>query len=303
MPKMGNGIYLVIAGTIFCYVLTFYLLMNKILNYLLSGRYTLFVFCIIGCALLFTIVPNLVFYKYEDNFDILSETMVVDNLSGFIIFILCISGVIIPVFLRNWLNSNLHLNQLKIKQEASKIEQLKEQINPSSFFKILNRSGTLIKHEPDKASNMLIKLSQLLRYQLYDCNRNEVLLSAEVNFLRNFLELEKLYSSEFNFSIITTGNLNGIFIPPSILLPYAQSIINSSEIAENPRTIEIEISNVNETIYIALKISGINKYVLQKELLKIKERLNILYKDNYKLTSEACKSSGQTVFNLTLNKK
>lgn len=283
IPLMGRNIYWIVSGTILFYIMTVFLVLRTILKYLLSGKYILFIISIILCAASFTAIPNIVSTVYIDGYDLFSETTIIDNLSAFVIYILCISGVIIPVFLRNWMISNQHLGLLKIKQESSQVEQLKEQINPTSFFKILNKSGSLVKTDPDKASTMLMKLGQLLRYQLYDCNRAQVLVSAEISFLRNFLDLEKLYSPKFNYTINPVGNINGIFISPSILLPYVQNIMNTINYDREMQTMDIQINNLDKSIQIIISITITSNSSLQRELLKVEERLNTLYRDHYKL--------------------
>lgn len=304
IPLMGNNIYWIVAITILLHIVAVYIMLKKIFKYLLSGRYWVFVGYIFLFALLFTVIPNIVYYSYIDGFNIFSESALIDSLSNIIIYILCISGVIIPVFLRSWIVSTQQLNQLRIKQESSLVEQLKEQINPAAFFKILNRSGSLVKSEPDKSSAMLIKLGQLLRYQLYDCNRKEVLLTAEISFLKNFLELEKLYSPKFEYTIITSENITGIFIPPSIFLPYVQCVVNVFNNEEQFHVMNIRIDNQDKSISVFLDISGIDTLImLQNQLLKVQERLNMLYKDHYELTVFGGESVGEAKVSLKLDKK
>lgn len=55
---------------------------------------------------------------------------------------------------------------------------------------------------------MLMKLSQLLRYQLYDCSRTKVLLSSEINFLNNYLTLEQNSQAQFNYELLADGEVN-----------------------------------------------------------------------------------------------
>lgn len=284
MPLMGNNLYWILAITILVYVVTVYLISKLVFKYLLSGKYIQFVSYIIACALLFIAIPNLVFYLYIGDYDFFSASTLIDNLSEFIIYVLCISGVIIPVFLKHWMLSNQHLNQLKVRQATSQIEQFKEQINPPSFFKILNSSKVFVKTEPNKASAMLMKLSQLLRYQLYDCNREQVLLTAEISFLKNFLELEKLHSSDLNYTIFTEGDIIGIFVSPSVLLPYVQSVINTFKGGGESYVLDISLTNVGEAIFVTLGVSGTcDEILLQRELLKVRERLNTLYQNRYEL--------------------
>lgn len=301
---LGDDIYWITALTFVVFIVVFYLsLWLLIPKYLLTGQYARLTLCIIVNALIFTSVSNIIYLSYNKDYSFFSKENLVDTISAFSIYILCISGVIIPVFIKNWITSNQRLNQLKNKQKSSQIEQLKEQINPSSFFKILNRSALLVKPDPTKASAMLMKLSQLLRYQLYDCNRSQVLLTAEISFLKNFLDLESLYSSKLKYTVHTNGDINGIFISPSILLPYILSAVNSFSPKTDSQKIDIHISNHNNSISIILKIQGIDDIAtLEKEFLNLRDRLNTLYADHYMLAINDDISTEEIEVGLTLEK-
>lgn len=304
IPQIGDNIYWIVGVTILIYLVSVFGISRIASKYLLSGKYLQFVVCIILCAILFVAVGCITYNSYIVDYDFFSEIVIIDNLSSFAVYILCISGVVIPIFMKNWIVSNQHLNQLKIRQVSSQIEQFKEQINPPSFFKILSKSKDSVKKEPEKASAMLMKLGHLLRYQLYDCNREQVLLTAEISFLRNFLELEKLYSSKFDYTMTVEGSINGIFVAPSVLLPYVQSVINVLDNEREHHIVDIHLSNTDNTVFIRLVASGIsNNISLQKELLKVRERLNTLYKGCYSLTVADAKSIGATEIVLQLDKK
>ena len=93
------------------------------------------------------------------------------------------------LLLKEWMIENQRVSQMEKAHVLSEVEQLKEQVSPELLFKTLHHSGELTLTEPEKASKMLMKLSQLLRYQLYDCSRQKVLLSSEIAFLTNYLTL------------------------------------------------------------------------------------------------------------------
>jgi len=303
IPLMGNNIYWIVAVTILVYIISVFLLSKIVSKCLLVGKYLKAILYVIFFAILYLIISNLIFGSYIHGYDLLSESVLIDNISAFAIYLLCISGVFIPIFLKNWLMSNQQLNELKIKQKSSEVEQFKEQISPIFFFKILSKCNSYVIPEPEKASDMLVKFGKLLRYQLYDCNREKVLLKSEINFVQNFLELEKMRSSKFDFELNVVGNTNGIFIPPSVLLPYVQNVVNITD-DEKERKIGIRIDTFDDTITIILKVSGIdNTLLLQKKLLKVRERLNILYHKKYTLTVSADKLTCGIDIMLVLNKK
>ncbi len=302
IPQMGNSIYWIIIVTILIYIITLLGISKLASNYLLRGKYLELIIYIVFCAFLFMTTPNIVHSYYKADYEFFSKIVLLDNIADFAIYILCISGIIIPIFLREWIMSNSHLQELKTKQVASQVEQFKEQISPSSFFKILNKSKNLVKSDPNKASTMLMKLGQLLRYQLYDCNRSEVLLTAEIAFLRNFLELEKLYSSKFDYSIEIGENINGIFIYPSILLSYIQDVIDAFDNRTEQYHIDIQLAITNDIVCITLRASNIANDTLREELLKVRKRLDTLYQSSYQLTITPVLNTEVTKLILKLNR-
>ena len=92
-------------------------------------------------------------------------------------------GGSITIVLKHWMTENNRVNQLERIHVQSEVEQLKAQVNPQLLFNVLNRTAVLANSEPKEASGMLLELSQILRYQLYDCSRKAVLLKAEIDFL------------------------------------------------------------------------------------------------------------------------
>lgn len=301
LPDIGYRIYLIVFAIFFNYLFVGYLTLYAFIPRILaSGKYSRFILCVILAAAMYTVVPSIISLLYLDNQNLFSRVFLLDNLSTFFICILAMLGIIIPVFLKNWLTTNQRVNQLEKNRVSSEVEQLKEQLNPSSFFNILNRTGALIKSEPQKASEMLMKLSRLLRYQLYDCNRSKVLLTSEISFIRNFLEMEHLYASDFDFSIKTTNNLHAIFIPPSILLPYIQCVIKAFEHAGREKKLEVSIRNENADLYFMLKASGdCNIAILKEEIIRFEDRLRVLFNEQYALTTVENKQASQ-VFEICL---
>ncbi|MFR9261450.1 MAG: histidine kinase [Bacteroides cellulosilyticus] len=143
-----------------------------------------------------------------------------DYLSSFPLTLLSIMGGGMTVLLRLWILENQRVMQLEKIRLQSEIEHLKEQISPSMLFRVLHYSGEQALVNPGKASKMLMKLSQILRYQLYDCNREKVLLNTEIKFLTNYLELEQLVSGKFDFHMNASGETGRTFCIPIAFHPF-----------------------------------------------------------------------------------
>ncbi|MCD8042702.1 MAG: histidine kinase [Tannerellaceae bacterium] len=159
-------------------------------------------------------LPNSYFYK--DNFLIFS------CLSDTFVLAISLFGASMTVILKSWLLENKKLNKLKNRKVQIEVEQVKEKVSPSFLFSVLHRMGHLAPTEPQQASAMLVYLSRLLRYQLYEGTQEKVLLTAEIQFLSNYLLLEQYNTPGFEFRIHTAGKVAFLFVSPLLFLPFIQ---------------------------------------------------------------------------------
>ncbi|SHE33262.1 sensor histidine kinase [Dysgonomonas macrotermitis] len=304
MPVLGNkGYGLIVLLTVLVFLATFNLTLYFFIpKYLLTGKYIRFTAVIILCAIIYTSIPNIVLASVYGKQYLFSMAAFFDYMSNLSVYTLAILGTIIPVFIKNWLLSRQRVNLLEKKQLSSQIEQLKEQVNPTSFFTILDRIGALVKTDPTRASSILMKLSKLLRYQLYDCNRKEVLLVAEINFLNNYLELERLSLPAFTYTITTKGDIQSVLIAPSILLPFIQCCTKDLEDVDKKGNLDIVI-DVNKNITVSLTLPDKHDNdCLKEELRCVRDRLNLVYtNDQYHL--DINREADNAVIKLTLNKE
>lgn len=283
----GNLEYLFAFLIAVVYMSMVYILLNiAVPRYLPQRKYFQFILCILGTSFVFALIPEIMAIPYVGKSRISLSNVMGLIIHPFLLYTLCLTGVTIPAFLENWTKSNQQLNRLKNRHQISRIEHLKEQINPDVFFRTLDKSNDYLQSDPQKSSETLMKLGKLLRYQLYDCNMKQVLLSAEVSFLQNFLELEKISYPLFSYRISVSENINTLFISPSILLPYVQSALNALPLEKEHTNMDLSIDVTSEAIVFAIHTTG-NSDIGQweKELLNITERLDILYKGQYMLAA------------------
>lgn len=100
---------------------------------------------------------------------------------------------------KNWVQTRRQQQLLEKRQQVlekenleTELKFLKSQFNPHFLFNTINSIFVLIHKNPDVASESLAKFSDLLRYQLYECNEPQIPLERELEYLENFLKLEKL---------------------------------------------------------------------------------------------------------------
>ena len=143
---------------------------------------------------------------------------------SFMIMVLIIASSAIKLF-QQWIADAQLIFDLKLAKAGAELEQLKNQINPHFLFNMLNNANVLIEDDPKKASQVLVKLSDLLRYQLYDSSRDKVLLTSEIHFLEDFLNLEKVRRDNFNFLISKEGELSGVQVPPLLFISFVENAV------------------------------------------------------------------------------
>ncbi|MFM7855973.1 MAG: sensor histidine kinase [Flammeovirgaceae bacterium] len=185
------------------------------------------------------------------------------------------------------------------KQKADAIEKeklqtelsfLKSQIQPHFFFNTLNNLYALTIKKSDLAPDMLLKLSDLMSYGLYEAESTSVPCEREMEHIRNYIELESLrLGSRFKIQFEVTGNLENKSMPPLLFLPFIENCFKHSTPGGVHNTITILIAAGNSEIRLhtsnpfkqSVKTSTDKKGGLG--LKNSKRRLQLLYGTNYKV--------------------
>jgi two-component system, LytTR family, sensor kinase len=186
-------------------------------------------------------------------------------------------------------------NQLLItEQQAAQLQLLKAQINPHFLFNALNNVYSLTVVKSDDAPKMLLKLSNLLRYVIYDSQAKEVLLEKEVAHLPQFIELFKMRSEDpLPISLTIEGNLAGIKIEPMILMPIVENCFKHADFDTNPKAFA-DINLIISKNYMTFKTrNSFDAKDTQHDavggvgLANIKRRLSLRYPLNFSFETVA----------------
>ena len=215
-----------------------------------------------------------------------SVAMVVDYISSFVLTTLCMIGGSMTALLKVWMIDYQRVSQLEKAHILSEVEQLKEQVSPELLFNTLHYSGALALKEPEKASMTVMRLSQLLRYQLYDCSRKRVLLSGEITFLTNYLTLEKNHFPNFDYTLTLEGEITRTLVPPLLFIPFIRHVVNLAHQQPSTDSVLLHIHLKVEEDTITFTCSCIPRVNLsaEKGLESIRRRLDCLYQQNYELS-------------------
>ena len=115
--------------------------------------------------------------------------------------------------------------QIDIEREKNDIQMktLKSQINPHFLFNSLNNIYSSIPKSEKGSREYLLRLSESLRYMIYETDGERVPLIEEINYLKNYIELEKLRLEEPNIDFQIIGSIDGLLIAPLILIPLVEN--------------------------------------------------------------------------------
>lgn len=196
--------------------------------------------------------------------------------------------------------------ELLIKEKLqAELQLLKAQIHPHFLFNTLNNIYSFILTSNPNASGLILKLSNLLRYILNECNQPKVPLVKELKMIENYMELEKIrYGERLNMQVTIIGNPENKSVAPLLLLPFIENSFKhgASNVLQNPwinlrlvitdQDLSMELVNGQAAATQAYDKNGIG-------LTNVQKRLNLLYGNQHTLKIEA----EQEVFKIQLTVK
>jgi len=192
-------------------------------------------------------------------------------------------------FIRKALDEKEMLQNVQRDNTFFKLRYLRAQLNPHFLFNTLNSIYSLSLQKSDQAPEVVVKLADIMRYLIYECNEEKISLDKEIEFIKNYIEIEKIrYKADVRFSV--EGETEGIMIEPFLFMSFI----------ENGFKHAMDNSFEEPFIYITLKtgdgqvvLNVINssnidletqaKRINGKGLTTSKSLLELLYMDSYSL--------------------
>lgn len=190
-------------------------------------------------------------------------------------------------FMQDWFNNEKVRSKLENEKLIAELAFLKSQINPHFLFNSLNNIYSLAYQKAEKTPEAILKLSEIMRYMLYDSNVDKVPLSDEIRYLENYIELQKLrFKDKTYVKFEINGNPEGHIITPLILISFVENAFKHGITTDNnyPITIIFNISPDKLFFQVTNKKSSLNKDETGGIGLKnVQRRLDLIYKDQYRL--------------------
>src|SRR5215203_1474746 len=192
------------------------------------------------------------------------------------------------VLFKHWVKKQQEWLQAEKEKVTAELQLLKAQVHPHFLFNTLNNIYSFSLENSPKTPGLILKLSSLLSYMLYDCKAEEVLLEKEIEIMKNYIDLEReRYNDKIDISINIEGDIQDKYITPLLILPFLENAFKhgTSEQLERP-WMSVDIA-VKDHLLQCKIVNSKNEFVPFHEngvgINNAKKRLEFLYPGKYEL--------------------
>jgi hypothetical protein len=246
-------------------------------------------YCIDFCVMIFSIVllyeTSLIFQKEPSiDFELIFSILVA--WSDMLFFIAVTTAIVI---FQHWARNERYIAQLEAATMRAELEQLQNQINPHFLFNMLNNILVLIHENPAQAEVILREMSDMMKYQFNISANKAVLLNEDIQFLTDYLNLEKIRRDRFEFTITSENNVENTLLPPLLFIPFVENAVKHSNDAVDLSYIWLHFGATSDTLFFTCRNSKPFEHRKEKNkfsgigLTNIQRRLYLLYEDTYSL--------------------
>jgi two-component system LytT family sensor kinase len=192
---------------------------------------------------------------------------------------------------REWYLQREQLRQGRVEKLHAELAYLRAQTNPHFIFNTLNTIYFQIDKKNEAARETLMLFSNLLRYQLYDCNGNFISIEKEIASLENYVALQKLRKDgNYNVEFICQPPVRDFVIAPLLLMPFVENAFKHiSSFSDKQNMVKIEIDKKGEMVYFTVFNTTEASDAVDRKgtggigLKNVSRRLQLLYNNKHEL--------------------
>lgn len=287
--------------------ITNYLLIPRLLykkKYLLFA--VLYIIMVSGCSILKMQVEEVVFGT-PGFFDLSSrfKARIYDNI---IPHFLLVSTAAAFKLLTDYAKAQGRIGILAKEKAETELQFLKSQINPHFLFNSLNAIYFLIEKQNTDARQTLLQFSDLLRYQLYDCNADKIEIEKELVYLNNYVKLQQLRKDNYyEIKNNISDNVKGFSITPLLLIPFVENAFKHiSSHAEKTNFVHISIDKQGSSFLFEVSNSKDNSIPADTSggigLANVKRRLELIYPGKHQLEIKNDEAIFVVILQITIDK-
>jgi hypothetical protein len=185
------------------------------------------------------------------------------------------------------LEDRKRLERLERENLEQQLEYLRYQINPHFFMNTLNNIHALVDIDPEQAKETILELSKMMRFVLYEGNKQGVPLSRELDFIRHYMALMQLrYTDKVHIDLNLPDEVPDHQIPPLILVTFIENAFKHGVSYQHDSFVEVKVSVAHNELQFTCRNSKADKPNEEKGgvgLSNVRKRLNLLYGSSYAL--------------------
>lgn len=265
------------------------------------GRYGVF---LILALLSYTVLKNahdVYLYRYvvrRTDFDFFSNTFY-----NFSIAFFYLTFSVALQLSREWFEQRQLLRKIELEKLNAELEYLKAQINPHFLFNSINTIFFQIDRSNSKARDTLASFSEMLRYQLYECNGHEIPVGKEVAYLKNYVDLQR-HRWDDNYRILfSADNMSDFSIAPLVLIPFVENAFKHVSHFPGDNEIKIELCRTGDAMRMMVFNTCHHEYPTTGNgigLKNVQRRLELLYPGKHSLQFQKKPGSFQVDLEITI---
>lgn len=238
--------------------------------------------------------------------DSVAFTIGVDSVMGYILFVYYIILISLLVgYIVYWLIKHIrHLLTLKNEKKKTELMHLQSQVNPHFFFNMLNNLYGLIDKDTDKAKKLVLKLSNMMRYSIYEGQNNTVHLKEEVDFISNYIELHKMrYRKSIDITFTKEiENENLKVLPLLFIILVENAFKHGVEVLREKAYVHIVIKTKGKKLYFEVvnNFDEENNTEIGIGLANLKKRLELVYPKKHHLSNTVYNDVFESILEIQL---
>jgi sensor histidine kinase YesM len=271
---------LLIAAT--CY-LNIYLLFEKLFR---RGKYVAYATSLVCLVVAYTVLQ---IWMGGILGDTSGNGMLSSGYYNFSIGVFYIAFTLALELSKRWYRQQLLLHRVQSEKLQTELQYLKAQLNPHFLFNSLNSIFFQIDKGNVEARESLHKFSEMLRYQLYECNEDEIPIEKETSYLKSYVDLQRLRKSNKERIVFSAGeNVSGFSIAPLLLLPFVENAFkHAGNRPDSNKTVELEMTRQNGSFIFSV-VNSMTPSIDDGDhsgigLKNVRRRLDLLYHNRYEL--------------------
>ncbi len=262
-----------------------YILKSKYYKYAFGLLFSLMVFYLLKTGMTYFIISENIWPEANREYKPFEINHIVAVCIGELYVLAMASSVYLTM---TWLKVRGRNRALREEQFKIKLKNLKNQIKPHFFFNTLNNLYALSLESSDKVPDVILKLSKLMEYVLYDIKETKfVPLIKEIDYLQNYIEIEKLRFENAEVTINIESNIDEVKVPPLLFISLLENAFKHGSYNNNRLRIKINCKIISNTLHFEIINNFVpsQTYKSQKGigLINTEKRLKLIFKNNYSL--------------------